>query len=165
MASAFKLLHVASLIMWLGPTTSAYLLVQRAMKDRARGHPLPRASELWVWRRFELLLRVEHVAFFVLFGSGLGIVHAWGLDPIAVLTGDPRWLRIKLWLAFGVILPVELYDIWLSHRELPRLLERLASSEEDLGMALRPHAGFLARGVWVFGVLMPAFFYLAVFKP
>lgn len=151
--------------MWLGPTTAGYFLVRGVMGDRAAGRPLPRAAEIWAWRRFEILLCIEHVAFVALVATGLLRLHAIGLSPIAVMTGDPLWLRLKLWIALLVLVPLEAHDVWLSHVKLPALLRRLEAGDDDVALLLAPHARFLARGVWLFAVLVPLYFYLAVWRP
>jgi hypothetical protein len=164
-ASLWLLLHLASVVMWLGPTTAGYLLIRRVEADRRRGRPLPREPELWVWRRFETLLRVEHVAFVVLVGTGLARLDAIGLTPLDVLSHGPRWLQAKIALTMLVLVPVEIHDVWLSHVALPRQLARLEAGEGEVAALLAPHARFLARGVWLFALLVPALLALATFRP
>lgn len=165
MAPLWLLLHLASVIMWLGPTTAGYLLIRRLERDRREGRPLPREQELWVWRRFETLLRIEHGAFAALVVFGLARLAAIGLEPLEVLRLGPRWLQAKLAITLFVLLPVEIHDVWLSHIALPRLLGRLESGSGDVAAELSPHVRFLARGVWLFAILVPSLLLLATFRP
>ena len=106
-----KLLHLGGLILWLGPSGGAWLLLQlakRRMDTRS-------AEYQALYRDFLPFFWVEHFGLFMLLGSGVFMLSLYGL-PIL----DWPWLRIKLILVLCVIVPIEILDIWFCHIRLPR---------------------------------------------
>ena len=79
--------------------------------------------------------------------------------------GAPRWLRWKLALVGLVILPFELYDVWLSHWHLPRLLAREREESGLRAAAWRQHDRFMWIGGAILMAVIPAVLALAVFRP
>jgi len=106
-----KLLHLGGLILWLGPSGGAWLLIQvakRRMDPRGREY-----AELY--HDFVRFFPVEHFGLLLLLGSGLGMLFIYGTGAL-----DWAWLKWKLILVLGVIVPIEIGDIWYGHFRLPR---------------------------------------------
>jgi len=106
-----KLLHLGGLILWLGPSGGAWLLLQLAKRRLD-----PQSAEYQaLYRDFLPFFWVEHFGLFILLGSGVLLLSLYG--PPAL---DWTWLRIKLVLVLCVIVPIEVLDIWFGHVRLPR---------------------------------------------
>jgi hypothetical protein len=106
-----KLVHIGGLILWLGPSGGAWLLLQ-VVKRRLD----PRSEEYQaLYRDFLPFFWVEHLGLLMLLVSGVMLVIAYGHPAL-----DWTWLRIKLALVVCVIIPIEVVDIWFGHVRLPR---------------------------------------------
>lgn len=150
---AGKLVHLAALVLWIGPPLGAYWLLYAAYasKDGAR--------ILWTERAVEQVLVVEHLAFVVLLGSGAFLVWASG-GALLVMP----WMLKKLALVAGVV-AFELADGYLAHHVLHRLLrleDPLGTREWARAERLRRRLGYAAALVGL--ILIPGIFYFAVSK-
>jgi hypothetical protein len=109
--SVAKLIHLCGLILWLGPSGGAWLLLQ-LVKRRLD----PQSAEYQaLYRDFLPFFWVEHFGLIMLLGSGVWLLSLYGLPAL-----DWTWLRIKLVLVLCVIVPIEIIDIWFGHVRLPR---------------------------------------------
>lgn len=106
-----KLLHLGGLILWLGPSGGAWLLLQLAK----RRLDTQSAEYQALYRDFLPFFWVEHFGLFMLLGSGFFMLSLYGLSIL-----DWTWLRIKLLLVLCVIVPIEILDIWFGHIRLPQ---------------------------------------------
>lgn len=106
-----KLLHLGGLILWLGPSGGAWLLLQTAKR---RLDPLgPEYQALY--RDFLPFFWVEHFGLLMLLGGGALLLSLYGVPAL-----DWAWLQWKLALVLCVIVPIEILDIWFGHVRLPR---------------------------------------------
>ena len=106
-----KLLHLGGLILWLGPSGGAWLLLQLAKRRMDTQSTEYQA----LYRDFLPFFWIEHFGLFMLLGSGIFMLSLYGL-PIL----DWTWIRIKLVLVLCVIVPIEIMDIWFGHFRLPQ---------------------------------------------
>jgi hypothetical protein len=147
-----KLIHLFSLIFWIGPPLGAYYILYSAHKT----HDRPRI--IWAERLTEQVLVAEHIAFVLLIASGVVMIALSG----GVLLSMP-WLITKLWL-FGGVLAFELGDIFISHWVFSRIFREpdpFASADWPKIKRLR---GVLAVAAIPVMFLIPAIFYVAVVK-
>lgn len=148
-----KLAHLLSLVLWIGPPLGAYYALIRAhgTGDRER--------IVWVERITERVLVAEHVALLLVIASGLALVSVgpWQLF-------ETPWLRNKLLLFLGV-LAFEVFDMWLAHRFMSRLLScDDPLSHPEWGRAERLRRWLIAAAIPVGLILLPGMFLLAVLK-
>lgn len=105
-----KLLHISGLILWLGPSGGAWLLVQlskrRLQQDSREFNALYRDFVKFFW--------IEHFGLLLLLLSGILLVM---IEDFTVL--GAAWIQIKLVLIVFVLLPIEALDIWFGHVRLP----------------------------------------------
>lgn len=106
-----KLVHLGGLILWLGPSGGAWLLLQKAKKRLNPNEP----EYLALYRDFLPFFWVEHFGLLLLLGSGVLLLSVYGHVAL-----DWNWLKIKLALVICVIVPIEIIDIWFGHVRLPR---------------------------------------------
>jgi hypothetical protein len=109
--AALKLAHLGGLILWLGPSGGAWLLLQKAKRRLDPDSAEYRA----LYRDFLPFFWVEHFGLLLLVGSGVAMLFVYGSGAL-----DWTWLRIKLLLVLCVLLPIEVLDIWFGHLRLPR---------------------------------------------
>jgi len=109
--SVAKLLHLGGLILWLGPSGGAWLLLQLAKRRLDPQSPEYQA----MYRDFLPFFWVEHFGLFMLLGSGVLLLSLYGFPAL-----DWFWLKVKLILVLCVIVPIEILDIWFGHVRLPR---------------------------------------------
>ena len=106
-----KVIHLGGLILWLGPSGGAWLLVQ--LSKRRLDQQSDEYHELY--RDFLKFFWVEHLGLFLLMGSGLLLLTMYGSSAL-----EWTWLQVKIALVLCVIIPVEALDIWFGHVRLPR---------------------------------------------
>lgn len=153
-----KVIHLGSLIAWLGPTLGAWWMLRLA--NRQFGEPSMISQFLYV--SFLHLLRVEHSAFVLLLISGAGMV--W-FSPVL----PQPWLWFKLTLLLVVIIPLEIFDIWFSHYKLPRVFavrhpSRPYSKQESALLHVY-HQRFVPLALILLPPTILSIFWLAIYKP
>ena len=105
-----KVIHISALLVWIGPTLGAWWMLRLA----SRRFGDPGMVSQYLYQAFLDLLWLEHGAFAALLLSGVSL--AWLHDAF----GQP-WLQLKLLLVLAIVVPLEVFDIWLGHVRLPRL--------------------------------------------
>lgn len=147
-----KLIHVAALVLWLGPAIGAYWILIRL------GPSLGSADRIVLEKRFEEVLRFEHVMFIALIASGAGLyfVGGWSLE------GDP-WLLAKL-LLVGEIALVEAFDVWISH-VMFRKAAQDGNGEAAFARFFETRRKFYLVAIPVLAVSVPVILHMATVKP
>ena len=155
---ALKLLHIAALIFWIGPTLGAWWLLLAG--TRHFGEPTP--VSYFLYRAFLKTLWLEHAALGVLIASGFALAYynqAFGWT----------WLQAKLILIVLVVVPLESVDIWLSHVRLPQLFaaDRVPLSYTRVEKRLLGfyHGCFSRLALWVLPPTVLIIMWLALAKP
>jgi len=117
-----KFLHLGGLILWLGPSGGAWLLLQLAKRRLD-----PQGAEYQsLYRDFLPFFWVEHFGLAMLLGSGIFLLSLYGFPAL-----EWTWLRAKLMLVLFVIVPIEILDIWFGHIRLPRWFSSDRSSTDE----------------------------------
>lgn len=106
-----KLLHLGGLILWLGPSGGAWLLIQ--LSKRRLDQQSIEYNELY--RDFTKFFWVQHLGLFLLLGSGVLLLSMYGHTALSW-----TWVQLKIALVLCVILPIEVMDMWFGHIRLPR---------------------------------------------
>lgn len=118
---ALKILHIGSLIFWLGPSLGAWFILMAMRKQLGEITP---ATHL-AYRIFIKMLILEHVAFVALIASGIGMA-------ILVFGFNQPWLQWKLLIILFLIVPLEILDIWYGNIRLPQIFLRLNEAGYDV---------------------------------
>ncbi|KPJ95906.1 MAG: hypothetical protein AMJ55_02905 [Gammaproteobacteria bacterium SG8_15] len=108
--SFIKLLHISGLILWLGPSGGAWLLVQ--LSKRRLDQQSVEFNELY--RDFVKFFWIEHLGLVLLLGSGILLLSIYGFAAL-----DWAWIQLKIALVVFILLPIEAVDIWFGHVRLP----------------------------------------------
>ena len=122
-----KLMHIGGLILWLGPSGGAWLLLQLA-KRRMDQQDIEYRD---LYRDFLKFFWVEHFGLFLLITSGVLLLSMYGYSAL-----DWTWLKLKLALVLCVILPIEAMDMWFGHVRLPQSFSSRKRSTEPCSTAL-----------------------------
>jgi hypothetical protein len=109
--SLVKLLHIGGLVLWLGPSGGAWLLLQFAKRQIGEQST---AFQI-LYREFLKFYWVEHLGLSLLMVSGILLLSMYGHGAL-----DWMWIRLKIALILCVIVPIEAVDIWFGHVRLPR---------------------------------------------
>lgn len=107
-----KVIHLGALVIWLGPSGGAWMVLMLARRKAGE----PSLVTHYLYRGFFQMLWLEHAGFFALLASGIVML---GMFDFAMV--QAKWLTIKLAILLLVILPIEVADLWFSHRGLPQL--------------------------------------------
>ncbi len=157
----WKLIHLSAAIVWCASALGAFWYVIVAWWERRK---LPEDQELvrrdeWVRWHFLVVVILEHVSFLVLLPSGWYLMTSMGYK-LAM-----GWLAAKVAIVVFVLIPLEVFDIWLSHWQVPRTHLRRVENPDAYARAVRLHNIFLVVGMAVVGICIPAILWLVVFKP
>lgn len=153
-ASVFLALHLSALVFWLGPTLGAWMVLREGEKHAVRAGDIA-----WVWRAFLRLMWWEHGAFIVLIASGVGLILSIGYSLAT------PWLKWKLGVVLGVLVPVEIVDSYFAHYRLPKIYGKDAGPTQRDTIWVNRYHRFTGWMIPLFLVLIPLIFYFAVFKP
>ncbi len=151
-------LHLISLIVWLGPSVGGTYIYLRARRTGKQD------LILWTLRESIALYNLEHIAFagVLISGVGLLVVNDWALL-------SAQWIRWKLLFVAGLIIPVEVWDVVIINRILPRALSAKhingACQQEQLSKAMRAHDLVLTLGGVTFTLGVIGAFFSAILKP
>ena len=92
MYAALKVIHLGSLVMWLGPALGSWLVLRYMQQQDGE---LSRATAK-VYRVFFWTLTLEHIALVSLLISGATMAFMYGFISMP-------WLQQKLWLFPGLV--------------------------------------------------------------
>jgi uncharacterized membrane protein len=115
-----KILHIGSLIFWLGPSLGAWFILMPMRKQLGEITP---ATHL-AYRIFIKMLILEHVAFVVLIISGIAMTSL-------VFGFNQPWLQWKLLIILFLIVPLEILDIWYGNIKLSQIFSRFNNAGYD----------------------------------
>jgi len=157
-----KFIHLYFVMMWLWSATVGFMFYLLPVFKAWRRNPEDeglRTMRNWVMDRFDHGVIYEHVAFpmILLTGPLLWIVGGW--NPAS------GWFVMKLLIVFGVFLPVEIADYYLSHFGGNKKRLRKAGDEAAYERGIQRHWLFFvvtSPPVVVFGFMIV---FLAVIKP
>jgi putative membrane protein len=144
-----KLMHLVGLVLWLGPSTGAYLLIILARYEQQG------IVELWLLREYLNLIHLEVLGIAVLIASGTLMRVS---NPALA---EARWLKLKLLIVFLFFVPIEAAQLLIYHLVVKKALLTGESVEEAVGLF----------DTFSFAVIAPlalaifAVFLLAIFRP
>ncbi len=107
-----KVLHLGALVLWLGPSGGAWLVLMLARRRLGE----PGIVTHYMYLGFLQMLWFEHLGLVLMLGSGALMLSMYGV-PLLSMT----WIEVKLLLVLGVVIPIEIADMWFSHRRLPQM--------------------------------------------
>jgi len=155
-----KVMHVGALIMWLGPSAGAWL----SLMIGRRRYGEPGVASHYLYRGFLQILWLEHLGFLLMLGSGVLLLVIHGMPALGW-----GWLQLKLLLVLVVVIPLELMDMWFSHRRLPQIF---AAREPDAPYTLQEarvlhlyHRRFVPMALPVLLATVAVVMWLAMARP
>ncbi|WP_127026143.1 DUF2269 family protein [Rheinheimera mangrovi] len=157
MYSLLKVIHIGSLILWLGPALGSWLVLRYFQQQQGE---ISSGTSL-VYKVFFLTLTLEHLALCTLLMSGAWMAFGYGWI-------DMPWLQNKLLLVLLLIVPLEIVDIWLGNWKVQQLIkkrslgEALTSRQQNLIQFY--HKGFTNLALLTLPVTVLAIMWLAVSK-
>jgi len=152
-----KLIHIGSLVFWLGPALGSWLVLKYSQKKTGE---YSEATSL-IYKIFFFTLTLEHVALACVLSTGLILGFYFGHWPA-------EWLQWKLLIILVVIIPLEIVDIWLGNWKVKRLVESrilgetLSSKEQALINFY--HSKFTTFAIAVLPISIAAIMWLAIAK-
>lgn len=150
MTFLFQALHLFGLLLWIGPSLGGYFVLRAA---RRTGDP---GLLRWVRLRWQTLLGAEHIGLAIVLLAGLA--RAWTLGWLA---SPPLWLVLKLLLVGLLVIPIELFDIWVAVRV--RRAIRRAGPDLDRRLAIQDRV--TDYSALPLALVLIAVVYLVVWKP
>ena len=158
-----KALHVLSAAIWSFSTAVAWAYYLKPALRSARAHPddaRRQARRDEFMDRFDRGAALEHYAFVVLLVTAGLLLWLADVD----LT---RWsfVTLKVWIGILVILPMEVFDIYLSHLGGNKVRVRAEEDPARYEQVMEWHWTFLRITEPIVIVLVPSMFVLAIAKP
>lgn len=151
-----KIIHIGSLIFWLGPSLGAWCCLMIIRKQE--GEYSTATQKLY--QLFIKFLILEHVAFAGLLGSGICMAYFWfGFQP---------WLQWKLFIILCLIIPLEALDIWYGNIKLGKLFSKKAIvsyTAEETRLLNFYHRYITSGAIIILPVVLLAILWLVVAKP
>ncbi|MFC3116241.1 DUF2269 family protein [Cellvibrio fontiphilus] len=154
---ALKILHIGSLIFWLGPSLGAWFILMAMRKQIGEITP---ATHL-AYRVFIRMLILEHVAFVTLIASGIAMATL-------VFGFNQPWLQWKLLIILLLIIPLEILDIWYGNIKLPQIFSHLNEAGYDTKQTrtLRIYHTYVTRiAIAIIPVSVLGIMWLVIAKP
>lgn len=166
LADTFLLLHIVAAIAWIGPALGAWSFYLRR-KLWVEREPGPREPvDDWVVSELLRVLAIEHFAFILLISSGMARAYAVGLTHGNALSeAAPLWFRMKLWTVALLVIPFEVFDVYLAHWLLPRAMAERRENPEAFEASLKKHDQVVWFGSVVLGFGIPLILYSVTFRP
>lgn len=163
-AAQFALLiHLAGVILWIGPTVAGWHFLVLARRRSIEEGVEVSSLEAWVQERFVWLVNLEHLGFVLMVGGGLARAWSIGLDSPVLLWQVP-WLRAKVLLVLLLFVPIEIADVWITNIVLGRALAASGPTGR-LAPALALQRTFHRIAVPLLAAGIPLALYLAVVRP
>jgi hypothetical protein len=160
--AAIRTIHVLAAMLWAFTTIAPMrFYVRPTLRALARN---PDDAELrrrrdWVLEQFDRVVIIEHVAFAIILLTG----------PLLYLTGvvtlDAKWFLVKMAIVLLVFIPVEIFDVWLSHVAAPAAVRRKHEDPAAYDRFRRRYVGFLTAMIPVIFLTVPTVLILALAKP
>jgi hypothetical protein len=155
-----KVVHLGALVIWLGPSGGAWMVLMLARRKAGE----PSLVTHYLYRGFLQMLWLEHLGFFTLLASGIALLAMYGLGAL-----EATWLQLKLAIVIFVILPIEIPDLWYSHRRLPRIFASRRPdapyTADELRVLDRYHRRFVPVFLPILLIAVVVVMWLAVAKP
>ncbi|HEV2364747.1 MAG TPA: hypothetical protein VGS12_11190 [Caulobacteraceae bacterium] len=160
--SAIRTVHVLAATLWAFTTIAPFrFYVRPTLRAYSKNpnDPEIRRRRDWVLEQFDRTVIIEHVAFVVILLTG----------PLLFISGAASfhdlWFAVKIAIVVAIFIPIEVYDVWLSHIAAPRETRRKEQDPARYDLFRRRYVAFL-RGVTPLILLtVPTVLILALAKP
>jgi len=101
--NALRVVHLLSLVGWLGLSTGAWLLLRRLERD---------VKVETLWPAFAKVVDAEHCFLGLLIASGVALMFVVGVSHLH----RQLWFILKLAILLAIVIPVECGEIYLTSR-------------------------------------------------
>ncbi|KEQ15031.1 hypothetical protein GZ78_24430 [Endozoicomonas numazuensis] len=108
-----KLIHLGSLILWLGPALGSWLVLRYSQQKAGE---LSATTSL-IYKVFFFTITLEHLAFVSLLASGFMLAYSYHLFSL-------EWLHYKLAIVLLIVVPLEVVDVWLGNWKIQKLINK-----------------------------------------
>lgn len=152
-----KIIHIGSLIFWLGPSLGAWfcLLVLRKQEGEFS------SATQGIYRIFIKMLIVEHIAFISLLISGFCMAYFW-------FGFQQTWLQWKLLIILLLIVPLEIADIWYGNFKMARIFsspDRKCFTDDETNTLFVYHRYVTGAAIIIIPIAVSSIFWLVIAKP
>ena len=157
-----KFVHVLAVMIWGWSTMVGFGWYLRPMYIKwlhNRDDPVARERRNWAMEHFDSGVIAEHVAFPIVILTGLimFVVGDWQLGM--------NWLTFKLALVFGIFVPMETVDYYLSHFGGNKAKIRKTGDMERYERMIQIHWKFFIVTTPLVALFIPTIIFLAIVKP
>lgn len=157
-----KFVHVLAVMIWGWSTMVGFGWYLRPMYIkwlRNPGDEVARERRNWAMEHFDRGVVPEHVAFPIVIVTGLlmFVVGDWHLGM--------NWLTFKLALVFGIFVPMEAVDYYLSHFGGNKEKIKKSGDMERYEKMIRVHWKFFIVTTPLVAIFIPTIIFLAIVKP
>ncbi|MCB0219048.1 MAG: hypothetical protein KDH09_05080 [Chrysiogenetes bacterium] len=157
-----KFVHVLAVMIWGWSTMVGFGWYLRPMYIkwlRNPGDEVARERRNWAMEHFDRGVVPEHVAFPIVIVTGLlmFMVGDWHLGM--------NWLTFKLALVFGIFVPMEAVDYYLSHFGGNKEKIKKTGDMERYEKMIRVHWKFFIVTTPLVAIFIPTIIFLAIVKP
>jgi uncharacterized membrane protein len=154
---ALKIIHIGSLIFWLGPSLGAWCCLLLLRKQQGEFS----AATQSIYRVFIKMLIVEHIAFISLLVSGFCMAYFW-------FGFQQAWLQWKLLIILLLIVPLEIVDIWYGNIQMARIFsdpDRKSCTSDESRTLFVYHRYVTGVAIIIIPITVLSIFWLVIAKP
>ncbi|MBK8187339.1 MAG: DUF2269 family protein [Cellvibrio sp.] len=152
-----KIIHIGSLIFWLGPSLGAWFCL---LSLRKYGGEFSSSTQK-IYQVFIKMLIVEHIAFITLLISGFGMAFFW-------FGFHQAWIQWKLLIILLFIVPLEIIDIWYGNIKMARIFsspERKYYTSDETQTLVVYHRYVTGAAIIIIPIAVLSIFWLVIAKP
>jgi len=153
----FKVIHIGSLIFWLGPSLGAWFCLLSLRKQQGEFSIATQS----IYKIFIKMLIVEHVAFVTLLITGFCMAYFW-------FGFQQAWIQWKLLIILCLIVPLEIFDIWYGNIRLGRIYsvtERNSYTDDETRSLFVYHRYVTSAAIIIIPASVLCIFWLVIAKP
>lgn len=157
-----KALHIVSAMLWAFTTAAPMLFYVMPTMKKVKANPenqeLKRRGE-WVLEQMDRVVILEHGALAVLLCTGV-LLYISGIAGFS-----NGWFVAKMAIVIGFFIPMEIYDIWLTHVKAPRMTREKSADPVRYEAFRAFYYKYLMGLAYPIMVFIPAVLILALTKP
>lgn len=152
-----KIIHIGSLIFWLGPSLGAWCCLLILRKQQGEFSPATQS----IYRIFIKMLIVEHIAFIGLLVSGFCMAYFW-------FGFQQAWMQWKLLIILLLIVPLEIVDIWYGNIKMARIFsgtDKKSCTNDETHTLFVYHRYVTGAAIIIIPIAVLGIFWLVIAKP
>jgi len=154
---ALKIIHIGSLIFWLGPSLGAWFCLI-ALRKYAGEYS---SATQKIYQVFIKMLIIEHIAFIVVLISGFCMAFFW-------FGFQQAWIQWKILIILLLIVPLEIADIWYGNIQLAKIFSvagRNSYTGDETKILFVYHRYVTGVAIIIIPIAVLSIFWLVIAKP